>query len=110
MAEEVLTDGPLILRRWREADAPTIVDCLDGDPEISRWLDRVPQPYTLADALAYVRGEVPGVDRTPSRSPMPTIACSGRSARLRRKGEFVRSATGCGPTPADAGRRPARSR
>jgi len=59
----VLTDGPLILRRWREADAPTIVDCLDGDPEISRWLDRVPQPYTLADALAYVRGEVPGVDQ-----------------------------------------------
>jgi hypothetical protein len=31
MTEEVLSDGPLILRRWREADAPTIVDCLDGD-------------------------------------------------------------------------------
>lgn len=63
MSEQVLTDGLVILRRWREADAPTIVDCLDGDPEISRWLDRVPQPYTLADALAYVRGEVPSVDQ-----------------------------------------------
>lgn len=63
MSEQVLTDGLVILRRWREADAPTIVDCLDGDPEISRWLDRVPQPYTLADALAYVRGEVPNVDQ-----------------------------------------------
>jgi len=62
MSEQVLTDGLVILRRWRETDAPTIVDCLDGDPEISRWLDRVPQPYTLADALAYVRGEVPSVD------------------------------------------------
>jgi len=62
MSEQVLTDGLVILRRWREADAPTIVDCLDGDAEISRWLDRVPQPYTLADALAYVRGEVPSVD------------------------------------------------
>jgi hypothetical protein len=24
MTEEVLTDGPLILRRWREAEAPTM--------------------------------------------------------------------------------------
>ncbi len=63
MSEQVLTDGLVILRRWREADAPTIVDCLDGDPEISRWLDRVPQPYTLADALAYVRGEMPSLDQ-----------------------------------------------
>jgi RimJ/RimL family protein N-acetyltransferase len=63
VAPDALTDGSVILRRWREADAPTIVECLDGDPEISRWLERVPQPYTLADALAYVRGEVPAVDQ-----------------------------------------------
>lgn len=45
------------LRDWSEDDAPAIVECIDGDPEIARWLDRVPQPYTLEDALAYVRGE-----------------------------------------------------
>ncbi len=32
------------------------MECLDGDPEIGRWLDQVPQPYTRADALAYIGG------------------------------------------------------
>jgi RimJ/RimL family protein N-acetyltransferase len=59
MTALLLTDGVVTLRRWREADAQTIVDCLDGDPEITRWLDRIPQPYMLGNALAYVRGEVP---------------------------------------------------
>ena len=54
-----LTDDVVTLRRWTEDDADAIVECLDGDPEISRWLDRVPQPYTRGDALAYVRGEIP---------------------------------------------------
>jgi RimJ/RimL family protein N-acetyltransferase len=30
------------------------VECIDGDPEIARWLDAVPQPYTLAHARAYI--------------------------------------------------------
>lgn len=34
-----------------------MVECIDGDPEIARWLDRVPQPYTRADARAYIRRE-----------------------------------------------------
>ncbi|HSX21210.1 MAG TPA: GNAT family N-acetyltransferase, partial [Gaiellaceae bacterium] len=38
------------------ADAPAIVECLDGDEEISRWLDQIPQPYAHADALAYIGG------------------------------------------------------
>jgi RimJ/RimL family protein N-acetyltransferase len=59
MPERVLTDAVVTLRPWREADAETVVACIDGDPEITRWLDRVPQPYTLVDALAYVRGELP---------------------------------------------------
>jgi RimJ/RimL family protein N-acetyltransferase len=53
-----LTDGVVTLRAWRKQDAPAIVECMNGDPEIARWLDRVPQPYTLADALAYVDGTV----------------------------------------------------
>jgi len=45
-----------MLRPWRKADAAEIVACLDGDPEISRWLDQVPQPYSRPDALAYIGG------------------------------------------------------
>ena len=56
MAGSPLTDGVVTLRPWSEADADELVACLDGDPEISRWLDQVPQPYTREDALAYVRG------------------------------------------------------
>src|SRR5438876_2072537 len=52
-----LADGVVALRPWREDDAPVVVECMDGDEEIARWLDQVPQPYTLDHALAYIRGE-----------------------------------------------------
>jgi RimJ/RimL family protein N-acetyltransferase len=51
-----LTDGVVTLRPWDESDAPAIVECVDGDAEIARWLDQVPQPYTLEDAASYVAG------------------------------------------------------
>jgi RimJ/RimL family protein N-acetyltransferase len=51
-----LADQVVALRRWRLADAEEIVACIDGDPEIARWLDLVPQPYTLEDARAYLGG------------------------------------------------------
>jgi RimJ/RimL family protein N-acetyltransferase len=51
-----LGDGAIVLRRWNEADAEALVECMDGEPEIARWLDQVPQPYTLEDALGYIRG------------------------------------------------------
>jgi RimJ/RimL family protein N-acetyltransferase len=51
-----LSDEAVTLRPWRVEDAPAIVECVDGDPEISSWLDLIPQPYGLEDALAYVRG------------------------------------------------------
>ena len=38
------------------ADADELVACLDGDEEIGRWLDQIPQPYARTDALAYVGG------------------------------------------------------
>jgi RimJ/RimL family protein N-acetyltransferase len=56
MAESLLTDGVVLLRPWRKADAAELVECIDGDPEITRWLDQVPQPYRTKDALAYFRG------------------------------------------------------
>ncbi len=56
MTEFPLTDGVVALRPWQKADAADLVDCIDGDPEITRWLDQVPQPYRTKDALAYIRG------------------------------------------------------
>lgn len=56
MAESLLTDGVVTLRPWAKADAAELVLCIDGDPEITRWLDQVPQPYRTRDALAYIRG------------------------------------------------------
>ena len=52
-----LADGVVALRPWREADAPAMVECIDGDEEIARWLDRIPQPYALEHALGYIRAE-----------------------------------------------------
>jgi RimJ/RimL family protein N-acetyltransferase len=51
-----LSDGTVELRPWRKDDAKAIVECIDGDEEIARWLDLVPQPYTLSDAQAYIAG------------------------------------------------------
>ena len=56
MAAESLTDRVVTLRPWRESDAAAIVECVDGEPEIARWLDRVPQPYSLEDACASIAG------------------------------------------------------
>ncbi|HVP75226.1 MAG TPA: GNAT family N-acetyltransferase [Gaiellaceae bacterium] len=53
---EALSDGVVTLRPWTEDDAAAIVECVDGDPEIARWLDQIPQPYGLEDALAFIRG------------------------------------------------------
>ena len=55
-----LRDGDLELRPWTEADVPALVDACN-DPEIPRWIPAIPQPYTEADALAFVRGEVSSV-------------------------------------------------
>jgi RimJ/RimL family protein N-acetyltransferase len=51
-----LSDGVVTLRPWERRDADVLVDALDGDPEIARWLDQVPQPYRRSDALAYIGG------------------------------------------------------
>src|ERR1700730_827420 len=56
MAELLLTDGVVTLRTWQKTDAAELVESIDGDPEITRWLDQVPQPYRATDALPYIRG------------------------------------------------------
>ncbi len=50
--ERPLTDGIVVLRLPREADAPAIAAAC-RDPEIARWVP-IPVPYALEDALAFV--------------------------------------------------------
>lgn len=52
----MLSDEMVALRPWSFADVDAIVECIDGDPEISRWLDQVPQPYGREDARGYIAG------------------------------------------------------
>jgi RimJ/RimL family protein N-acetyltransferase len=49
-----LDDGVVRLRPWSKADVPALIECVDGDEEIARWLDAVPQPYREAEAQAWV--------------------------------------------------------
>jgi RimJ/RimL family protein N-acetyltransferase len=52
-----LADGAVLLRPWRDADAPGIVAAV-ADPEIPRWT-RVPDGYTLRDALGFLASQEP---------------------------------------------------
>ena len=52
--EPPLADEVVGLRPWRTGDAPAIAAALDGDPEIARWLDQIPQPYGLEQAHEYL--------------------------------------------------------
>ena len=54
MEQPLRNDGVIALRPWSEADVEEMVACLNEDDEISRWLDQVPQPYTAADAVAFL--------------------------------------------------------
>jgi RimJ/RimL family protein N-acetyltransferase len=49
-----LSDGVVALRLWQTDDAEELVAALDGDVEVQRWLDAIPQPYTEADARAWL--------------------------------------------------------
>jgi RimJ/RimL family protein N-acetyltransferase len=52
--ERPLSDGVVALRPWQEEDVPALVAAIDGDPEISAWLELIPQPYTDSEGLAWV--------------------------------------------------------
>ena len=77
--EIALSDGCVMLRRWREGDIPQLVAAC-RDPEISRWM-AVPYPYTVADARAWVRGDpLPG--EPPGDRLSMAVADAGDDARL----------------------------
>jgi RimJ/RimL family protein N-acetyltransferase len=49
-----LTDGVVTLRQWTSEDVPTLVECIDSDAQIARWMDAIPQPYLDAEAQAWI--------------------------------------------------------
>jgi RimJ/RimL family protein N-acetyltransferase len=49
-----LTDGVVTLRQWEEGDVATLVECIDGDEEMTRWMDAIPQPYLDAEARTWI--------------------------------------------------------
>jgi RimJ/RimL family protein N-acetyltransferase len=48
-----LSDDVVLLRPWTERDVSAVAAAC-RDPEIARWIDDVPAPYTRADARAYI--------------------------------------------------------
>ena len=52
-----LREGPTALRWWTDADVPWLHAALQ-DAEILRWMPGMPRPYTMDDALRFVREEV----------------------------------------------------
>ena len=52
-----LRDEWLVLRPWREDDAPAVYEACQ-DPEILHWAPVIPRPYTEEDALAFVTGKL----------------------------------------------------
>jgi RimJ/RimL family protein N-acetyltransferase len=48
-----MRDGALELRPWRDEDVPAIVAACQ-DPELLRWLPRIPRPYTAESARAFI--------------------------------------------------------
>lgn len=49
-----LSDGVVLLRPWEDGDVDPLVAGIDGDPEIAAWLELIPQPYTVAEARAWI--------------------------------------------------------
>jgi RimJ/RimL family protein N-acetyltransferase len=49
-----LTDGVVTLRPWDERDVPALVECINGDEEMTRWMDAIPQPYLDKEARTWV--------------------------------------------------------
>jgi RimJ/RimL family protein N-acetyltransferase len=52
--DPLLTDAVVTLRQWDERDVPALVECIDGDEEMIRWMDAIPQPYLDGEARTWV--------------------------------------------------------
>jgi RimJ/RimL family protein N-acetyltransferase len=101
-----LTDGTLVLRLPRDADAPAIAAAC-ADPEIARWIP-VPVPYRLEDARTFVAFTAEGWSG--GREPTFVIADAADGALLgtlafhRRPDEPGKAAVGYWLAPGARGR------
>ncbi len=68
-----LTDGVVSLRAWDLQDAQALVAGIDGDPEISRWLELIPQPYREHEARTWV-AQATALWREGAASPFALLA------------------------------------
>lgn len=48
-----LTDGVVAVRPWQEDDLAGLLEAI-RDPEIYRWLDQIPEPYTEEDGRSWL--------------------------------------------------------
>jgi RimJ/RimL family protein N-acetyltransferase len=76
-----LSDGVIVLRPLRRGDAPALASIWGhADDELAYWMDGVPQPYTIADAHAYL-ARVEGGWRGAGRLT-PFAVCDAATAEL----------------------------
>jgi RimJ/RimL family protein N-acetyltransferase len=71
-----LSDGVVTLRPWRYDDIPALVECLDGDEEITRWLDMIPQPYGENEARMWI-DQAESFWREGSAAPFAVVGAAG---------------------------------
>lgn len=104
--DPLLTDGTVVLRLPRDADAPTIAAAC-GDPEIARWIP-IPVPYHLEDARAFVafaaEGWSSGREPTFVIADVATRTLVGTVAIHRRPDEPGKAAVGYWLAPGARGR------
>jgi RimJ/RimL family protein N-acetyltransferase len=71
--DQPLTDGVVTLRRWELGDVPALVTAIDGDPEITNFLELIPQPYRDAEARAWIEAAA-AMWRDETGSPFAVMA------------------------------------
>src|ERR1035437_1733369 len=73
-----LEDELIVVRRWQERDiAGSIVAC--ADPEVIRWIPRIPTPYSEQDAREFLDHAEKGWEEGTSCSFAITERASGRT-------------------------------
>jgi RimJ/RimL family protein N-acetyltransferase len=71
-----LSDGVVTLRAWQHDDVPALVACLNGDEEIARWLDMIPQPYGEAEGRLWV-DQATSYWREGTAAPFAVVGAAG---------------------------------
>jgi RimJ/RimL family protein N-acetyltransferase len=67
-----LDDGAVTLRPWHPDDVAALIESIDGDEEITRWMDAIPQPYDEAAALSWIE-QATGFWRDGSAAPFAIV-------------------------------------